>query len=724
MTEDESFALDISNLSGKIKENKKIVVYSILVLILLFSFYLRMVPADQTHLSAMDPYWHYRHAEEILDHGFPGQALKEVGGKQVAWDYLHDAPQGDIAKKELYPYFVAYSYKGIGQFLTSDLLSWHKLTPVIFGVGAVFVMFLLVKQLFGSKAGLASAFLYSLSSPFMMRSIAGFADTDAPLAFFSLLTLFLFIKAWDKEKPKERIYWGISAGVSLGLLGLTWSSGYSYIPNLILGSAVILVGFEMAYSIYKKGKFSSAFKILKNYTRDYLPLLLVFFLVAMSIMFLSFGADDLTTPQREMDIINSPANVFRGAFRIFNLKGAPVTEDTKVRHVYLTVAEMNPTKVREVISRLHIALFALILYLPIAFYLGLWKKMKKLKFHSIFIFLWFIGFLYGSLVANRFIIMLAIPLCILAGISVSSLVSQLKVKKPILSIGIAVGLIFILFAMPNIPHSAGSDQLSPPYVSTGISIPNQAGSSLGQNWLNLFEWMRTETEAPTVSADYTKFEYGDIMASWWDPGHAVTALGERPAVADGSQNFKHVHNLSIVFTTDNENEAYRLLKSYNVTYFFTSSDLINKYGAISFLASSGPNGQGENYPTLSVMQNEVQQTEEGVLLPYYIGQNQKILVNLKNNGEVSATYKQGYQSQEIARVFYVHNDSAYIKHNEGNDTIDALFYIYPGYGSALFLPPRLENNMLTQLHLFEGTNLEHFKLVKNFDDQIKVFKVE
>ncbi len=730
MTEDESFALDISNLSGKIKDNKKLVVYSILILILLFSFYLRMVPADQSHLSAMDPYWHYRHAEEILDHGFPGQALKEVGGKQVAWDYLHDAPQGDVAKKEFYPYFVAYSYKGLGQFLTSDLLSWHKITPVFFGVAAVFVMFLLVKQLFGEKAGLAAAFIYSLSSSFMMRSVAGFADTDAPIAFFTLLTFYLFIKAWDKKKElklnKEpwnySWFWAVLAGASLGLLGTTWPSGYSFVPVLVLAAAVILVLFDMLYSHFKKNE--SSLKVLKEFTKEYLPTILLFLFVGLLFVLLVFGIDNPATPEREFNIFNSKANIFKSAFRVLNLKGTPGVSDSPVRHVYLTVAEMNPVNLRSLISRTHIALFVLFFYFPVALYLGLWKKMKKLKYHFLFLFLWVASTFYASLVAGRFIGMLVVPLCIFAGISVANLISQLDVKKPILSIGIVIGLIFILFAMPNIPHSAGSDQLSPPYVSTGISIPQQSGSSLGQNWLNLFEWMRTETEAPKVSADYTEFEYGDIMASWWDPGHAVTALGERPVVADGSQNFRHVHNLSIVFTTDDENEAYDLLKSYNVTYFFTSSDLINKYGAISFLAATGPNGRGENYPALSVVQGEVQETEDGILLPYYIGQNQRILVNLKNNGEVSATYKQGYQAQEIARVFYVHNGSAYIKHNEGNNTIDALFYIYPGYNQALFLPPRLEDNMLTQLHLFEGTNQEHFELVKNFNDQIKVFKLK
>ena len=64
----------------------------------------------------------------------------------------------------------------------------------------------------------------------------------------------------------------------------------------------------------------------------------------------------------------------------------------------------------------------------------------------------------------------------------------------------------------------------------------------------------------------------------------ISALGERPAVADGSQNDEHVHDLAIMFTSTEMNTSLSLMKEYNISYFFTSSDLLPKYSAISFLA--------------------------------------------------------------------------------------------------------------------------------------------
>jgi hypothetical protein len=67
-----------------------------------------------------------------------------------------------------------------------------------------------------------------------------------------------------------------------------------------------------------------------------------------------------------------------------------------------------------------------------------------------------------------------------------------------------------------------------------------------------------------------------------------------------------------------------------------------------------------------------------------------------------------------------------------NNTLDALVYVYPEanpYTGELtnsivyFLPPQLENNLLTRLQLLDGYGLEHFELVKNFGNQIKVYKV-
>ncbi len=684
MEEKESFALDLSSLIGKFTENKKLLVYVILILILILSAYLRMLPASHgPYLSAMDPYWHYRHAKEILDHGYPGTELKSINGKMVPWDSLHDAPFGEAARKEFYPYFIAYSYKYFGQFVTSSLMSWDGYTPVIFGVLAVFLMFLLVKQLFGDSAGLAASFMYSLSAPFMMRSVAGFADTDAPIAFFTLLTFFLFIRAWDR---KSFVYAG-AAGLSLGFFGTTWPEGYSFAPFLIIAATFFYFIGKIAYSAYKK---ESVLKAIIEDWKKY-TVLLIFLVIGLSMVAFIIGPGF--------------ANIMRSVTGFIHIKAIQRSTDTgNIRNVLLTVAEMNPPGAREIIARIHITILIFALIFPISLFFGLWKKLEKFKYHLLFFTLWLLSTLYSSITAGRFIEMLVVPLSVFVGLVIADLISRIDLKKPLSAITIAVFLLFTLFMLPNIPASAQSSTLGPPYFQTAVQIARQSGPSIGQNWLNLFEWMRTQTNKT------------DIMASWWDPGHAVTALGERPVVADGSQNYVHVHDLAVAFTTDNESLAVKMLKKYNVSYFFTSSDLIGKYGAISFLAS----GYGENYLTIPL--SDVKQTGEGMLLIYSLGKGQSIIIDLKSNN-ISASFRQGYQSRPISKIYYFVNNTGYQVTEPGNNTINAMLYVLPDYKTVIFLPPKLENNMLTRLQLFDGAGLSHFKLVKNFGGQIKVYKV-
>ena len=172
------------------------------------------------------------------------------------------------------------------------------------------------------------------------------------------------------------------------------------------------------------------------------------------------------------------------------------------------------------------------------------------------------------------------------------------------------------------------------------------------------------------------------------------------------------------------------MKKYNISYFFTSTDLISKYGAISFLAS----GSGENYQILSADRSQVVQTKDGsVIVPYQMNiQTQSgdlktaIALSLKNNfTDASANWIIGNQPpQPVARiVFFDQNGKAYFNNVTSNSSVDIMLYVYPGYGNAMFLPPHLEQNTLTKLHLFNGGGSSHFQLIQNFGDEIKVFKV-
>lgn len=685
--------LDFSKIPDAIVRHKTACIYGVLLLILLMSFMLLTTPLYkftgiyENTLSAMDPYAHYRRAAEIAEQGYPGTGVKIVDGQEVPWDYFHNAPEGAKPYASAYAWFIAYSYNGLAKYLFPTLLAWDRFTPALFGVLAVLAMYLLASQLFDKKTGLAAAFMFALSSSFLTRSVAGFADTDSMVSFLTIITFFFFIKAWDQE---SFIYAGF-CGVSMAVFGLTWS--YQFVPTLMLFSILFYFIFSVVKNLLLK-RSPSIISAVKNHLQKKKKKYLVFILILL------VGLGLIT-------ILRGPEhiNVFSESIAATQRKASTYV-DEGVRNVMLTVSEMNTQTPRQFVSSVHISavFFGVALLLLLRF--GLWEKLIKKQFHLIFLLLWLVSTFYMSLFqAVRFTSMFVIPFMIFVGLSIATMISTfVSREKPYTSVVVVVLLLAFLFVVPNI--TAG-DALGPPYFPMAVAVVNSAGPSLGPTWINFFDWMRAETPEDS------------IFASWWDPGHAIEAIGERPAVADGAQNAYHVHDLALVFTSTNESEAVKILDEYNVSYFFTSSDLIGKYGAISFL--SGRWEGGDSYPVMRL--SETRQLQDGTLLIYNLGGGNSIMVNVEYEG-VTATLRQGYQSQKIRRVFFYKDNTGMISTIGDNNTLDAMLYISPDYTQAFYMPPRLENNMLTRLHLFNGAGLEHFELVKNFGDQIKVYKIK
>jgi len=691
MSEEKEVEIDVGSFFEKLKGNKKLLIYGVLIIILILSFWLRMIPLGRytgiysTSLSAMDPYAHYRRANELYENGHPGNAIKIVDGEEVYWDYLHDAPEGSRVGAEGYSHFVAYSYKYFARFFYPTLLEWHRITPALFGVLAVLCMYLLANQLFGEKAGLAAAFMFSLAQSFLTRSVAGFADTDAIVGFLTLLTFFLFVRAWDKQ---SYLYAGL-CGISLAAFALTWN--YEFVPTLMLGSVATYFGYKFLRNFLGSSP-TSLGEFLKDHfkaeKKKYLVLVIALVVCAAILAFTRPGA----------------INFLSGSFAATQRKLSPTVDEAgEVRTVALTVSEMNQPSFNSFLSQVHMSAVLIGISVLALLPFGLFKKLKKKELHIFLLLLWlFSTFYMAAFKAVRFIEMFVIPFSIFVGLSIGFLLSKVNFKKPYISATILIGLVFFVFFMPN----AAGGALGPSYYSTAIQVSKSSGPSLSPNWINFFDWMREET--PEMS----------IFASWWDPGHAIEAIGERPAVADGAQNAYHIHDLALIFTSTNETEAVNLLDEYNVSYFFTSSDLISKYGAISFLA-----GSSDGYP-IAAISGEPLQTSDGTLLTYAFNEYSKVFVKITDAG-VTATFRQGYQSYRIREVIIpTNNGSSATFTSTDNSTTDMSVFIVSGLSNAILLPPNLRDNMLTQLHLFDGKNLEQFEQVNNFGGEIKVYKVK
>ena len=196
-------SLSIDRLHLKIDEYKE------LILILVLSIITRLSFLHRPELRSWDEAVHATVARSLLSnplkpvlitHPIPG--LENVRG----------FPHIFLEKPPLVFWLMAISYKifGLNEFAV-------RFFPAVFGIFSVILTYLLAKQFFEKKVALFSSLLLSICQFHVKYSRQGMLDV--PLAFFALLTLFLFIKGYNSKTASSIFF--ILAGISQGLGILT-----------------------------------------------------------------------------------------------------------------------------------------------------------------------------------------------------------------------------------------------------------------------------------------------------------------------------------------------------------------------------------------------------------------------------------------------------------------------------------------------------------------------
>lgn len=101
-----------------------------------------------------------------------------------------------------------------------------RLPSVIFGSFAVFVVFLLGRDLFGQKAGLIAAFLFAVSGYAIRNNV----ELDMPAFFFALLSAFFFLR-WLGTNHSTNVYF---SSLFLGIAVMIKSLTLLFIPAYVI----------------------------------------------------------------------------------------------------------------------------------------------------------------------------------------------------------------------------------------------------------------------------------------------------------------------------------------------------------------------------------------------------------------------------------------------------------------------------------------------------------
>jgi len=194
--ENEEFEIDFNKILSFVKSKKKIMIYSLLIILLLAAGYSRTrnIPNLQGKylLSPDDPYVFLRYSLDIANGHLPKN------------DTLRYYPIGFPTSKEnlFMAYLAGYTYKIANSINPSismyDIAAY--LTPLLFVISLV-IFFFLTKEIFNDEIiSLISTGFLAFSIALLQRTSAGFLEKEPIFLPMFLAAMFFFIKSYKKDK--------------------------------------------------------------------------------------------------------------------------------------------------------------------------------------------------------------------------------------------------------------------------------------------------------------------------------------------------------------------------------------------------------------------------------------------------------------------------------------------------------------------------------------------
>lgn len=668
-------------------------VFIALIFIAYLSVFVRMSTFNAQTILDYDPWWFYRHTEEILNNDL----------KVPEWDTLSYFPPGRPSQTfQGWPYIMIAIFKVISFFIPITFMEVAKLAPVIMVALTTIPAFLLGKSLSNKWGGIFTALFAVLAPTLIGVSMAGYSDTDAPVLFMSFLCTYAMVLAIKKRKTlKASIPYYIFA-IALNLFFIyTWFFGWYVILFFTLLIPALFL-FRLLEDTVQNIVYERKLRVdLRKGLRELKPLTIsmLIIIVATNIIAVFLGLRTLIS----FVLINF--GFISGTGLIVNISVA----ELQVIDIF------TEGGVRQIAGRIGWAPF----YLTVALVpLVLYKLYKKEKIHSaeIFLFLWAGLTFYMILHGIRFSLQFSAAAATAAGYVIGNLAKYLKR-------GVIAASIFgfvLLFSLI--------------FVSEAIQIGySGVGMEVSQNWIDMLEWLKGNADEKA------------LITTWWDPGHIIAGYTGLRVHADGAHCgpadcYPYNHNVRIqdmgrIFSTSSEKEAVEILQKYTAltpeqcqevrnkfgdkvpedacgpvseVYIIASNDLIAKYYWLSFFGT----GTGRNF--FQIPLSNVDQSQG--ILSYGDG-----TVSLaRREDQWVPVYQNKYIIKEL--VYFENGELKYLTFENATDTVDGLLWVDPSFQISIFMDPAIKDSIFVKLFFWNGQGLEHFELKYN-NPEIRLYKV-
>ena len=671
----------------------------VLILIFLFSFYIRSINIRPDQIVHFDPIFQLRFTQYIVN-----------WGHLPLWDELsyYVGRANTPTDSPFLWYLTAWLFMILKMFgSTMSLTTTATYMGALYGALAVFPAYFLVKELSNEYGGLLGASLIATAPQILIRTFGGSFDTDQLVVFFILASLYALMIALRKKSI---------ASVSFAILILlaflmTWGM---FIYPIAIAGAVVVMAFVFSYFFKKKNESGEA--LIKEHSSKFMKGvgLLVGIYAILFVLGTFLKRDVLGSLLYLFGFVLKPETYIVNIsiaelqpFNIFNLAG-------------WTTALGNFVSGNMLIdSSLLVAFMILIaasIYIPF--------KNKKLKDISIVIALIAVA-VYTTFRGIRFTEFSSVLFLIVIAIGFGKVTEFVKDKNITIRNGIlGIGLLIAFLA-----------------VTIGLQLGSNLGPDSPENWMDAWEFFETQT--PELS----------IVGTWWDPGHMIAGIAERRNIADGAHCKvedclydinDRITDLGKIMATTDEEESIRLINKYKgnspKAYWIASGDLIGKFQWCQYFgtgcdARSDPNCElylqipktnllssgtqvvanqygnvlvlkNFNFPVPLIVQNRISGLPREVM--FYEGNEVKTIVIDQELKEEMLT--QLKPSEEMFGI------------RLGEDIYEYSIWIEKEENYVVLVPPRLREAVFTKMFMLEGEGLEHFKQVFR-NEEVKIYEV-
>jgi dolichyl-diphosphooligosaccharide--protein glycosyltransferase len=550
-----------------------------LILITYAAIWVRSSTINSPTVLDYDPWWFYRYAQTILNNGM----------RLPNWDIQSFYPGRPASLFNGWPYTIVFLYKLLSPFSISFMKA-AIISPLVMIALTTIAAFLVGKLLSNNLGGLTTAFLIVLAPSLIGTSMAGYCDTDAPVAFyfyFSILTTLLAFKKRNLTTTAFAILanllfiWNWGGGWLTLILFTVFTFALPFFrafenilhtfslkiniqepmkewfevskPIFFIIVATNILGYFLFHSTLFLSFFGGlAFTGLGFLLRGFVLIVLLGWCGLFAYNFFSFLKREKVVRSRIYNILGLLSSVFLSILTIQAVLTAP--ESPLI--VNISVAELQPVNVfsREgfmaVINRAGLLTTLLSFGLLILIVYKIWKKEKIIP-EEIFLFLSTIFMFFLISRGVRFDLQFTIIASIAAGYMIGNYKKYPSILLALMTISLvflrsffantyleAIYFLFIL-VIPFLAIIKKDEKLvnvlilsilafhSLFFISNAIQLGQATGMEISQNWYNALDWLVNNSNKET------------IVATWWDPGHILAGYSyykQKPfmVMADGA----------------------------------------------------------------------------------------------------------------------------------------------------------------------------------------------